>query len=35
VAAGTIEETMVIPSLRKKIDLATAVLSDPDRKWLI
>lgn len=35
VAAGTIEETMVIPSLRKKIDLATAVLSDPDRRWLI
>lgn len=35
VGAGTIEETMVIPSLRKKIDLATAVMSDPQRSWLI
>ncbi len=35
VVPGTIEETIVIPSLRKKIDLATAVLSDPTRSWLI
>lgn len=35
VAPGTIEETIVIPSLRKKIDLATAVLSDPSRRWLV
>lgn len=35
VAPGTIEETIVIPSLRKKIDLATAVLSDPTRRWLV
>jgi hypothetical protein len=35
VAAGTIEETMVIPSLRKKIDLATVVMSDPVRAWLV
>jgi SNF2 family DNA or RNA helicase len=35
VARGTIEETITIPSLRKKIDLATAVLSDPTRRWLV
>lgn len=32
---GTIEETITIPSLRKKIDLSTAVLSDPVRSWMI
>jgi SNF2 family DNA or RNA helicase len=35
VVPGTIEETMVIPSLRKKIDLATVVMSDPTRRWLV
>lgn len=35
VVSGTIEETITIPSLRKKIDLATVVLSDPARRWLI
>lgn len=31
---GTVDETFV-QSLRKKIDLATVVMSDPYRKWLV
>lgn len=32
---GTIEDTIIIPSLRKKISLATAVMGDPHRSWLV
>lgn len=35
IVPGTIEETVYLPSLRRKIDMATIVMGDPTRKWLI